>query len=475
MYGDYEAQRHWMEVALNVPVKDWYRDTLDNDISYWGLDYPPLSGYVSWLFGNIVAFIEPDAVRLTSSRGFENEVSRSAMRFTVLIGDLLVFFPGLVISSFCISRASKGFSKKEVRDAVQKATAVVAFCGTLPALILIDHGHFQYNGISLGLFLLSISCFLCEMESFGAAFFCISIYFKHMGLYYGLALFFYLAGRMVNVLKVHGVLQAMFFALKVLLSIATVTIISFGPWLSEWRLMLEVLSRLFPVSRGLYEDKVSNVWCSISVIFKLNRVLEPEALFSFCGMVTLIASLPFCLAVAVRPSQRRLMLAAGGCALSAYLFSYQVHEKQILIPLIPVSLVFGTYPLLSTWMSLVATFSIFPLLVREGLVVAYGATLAIHCAIISFIPFFRPSEQTRVMRLLELLAALVGVGLNLSLLVGSPPLRAPDLFVLLNTIYACCHLCLMYVVLLYIIWMETDLENLGSSSSPTGLELSGNT
>ncbi|XP_073999633.1 dolichyl pyrophosphate Man9GlcNAc2 alpha-1,3-glucosyltransferase-like [Rhodnius prolixus] len=23
MYGDYEAQRHWMEVTVNLPVKEW--------------------------------------------------------------------------------------------------------------------------------------------------------------------------------------------------------------------------------------------------------------------------------------------------------------------------------------------------------------------------------------------------------------------------------------------------------------------
>lgn len=23
-YGDYEAQRHWMEITLNLPAKDWY-------------------------------------------------------------------------------------------------------------------------------------------------------------------------------------------------------------------------------------------------------------------------------------------------------------------------------------------------------------------------------------------------------------------------------------------------------------------
>lgn len=28
MYGDYEAQRHWMEITFNLPVKDWYEQKI---------------------------------------------------------------------------------------------------------------------------------------------------------------------------------------------------------------------------------------------------------------------------------------------------------------------------------------------------------------------------------------------------------------------------------------------------------------
>ena len=33
--GDFEAQRHWMELTLHLPVGDWYW----YDLPYWGLDY----------------------------------------------------------------------------------------------------------------------------------------------------------------------------------------------------------------------------------------------------------------------------------------------------------------------------------------------------------------------------------------------------------------------------------------------------
>ena len=47
LYGDYEAQRHWMEITRHLPVEQWY----NYDLQYWGLDYPPLTAYVSWLCG----------------------------------------------------------------------------------------------------------------------------------------------------------------------------------------------------------------------------------------------------------------------------------------------------------------------------------------------------------------------------------------------------------------------------------------
>ena len=38
IHGDFEAQRHWMEVTYNLPIGDWYRNTADNNLQYWGLD-----------------------------------------------------------------------------------------------------------------------------------------------------------------------------------------------------------------------------------------------------------------------------------------------------------------------------------------------------------------------------------------------------------------------------------------------------
>lgn len=49
MHGDYEAQRHWMEITTKLPMSQWYF----YDLQYWGLDYPPLTAYHSWLLGKM--------------------------------------------------------------------------------------------------------------------------------------------------------------------------------------------------------------------------------------------------------------------------------------------------------------------------------------------------------------------------------------------------------------------------------------
>ena len=66
--------------------------------------------------------------------------------------------------------------------------------------------------------------------------------------------------------------------------------------------MLQVLHRLFPFSRGLYEDKVANVWCTASVIVKLWRWMTLQSLMSMAAVSTLVATLPSCVHLLFNPT-----------------------------------------------------------------------------------------------------------------------------------------------------------------------------
>ena len=64
-------------------------ETPTNPLGYWGLDYPPLSAYQSWLCALYMHWIDPASVALESSRGYESDSSKRGMRFTVLAADML--------------------------------------------------------------------------------------------------------------------------------------------------------------------------------------------------------------------------------------------------------------------------------------------------------------------------------------------------------------------------------------------------
>ena len=96
MFGDYEAQRHWMELTNALPVKEWYF----YDLQYWGLDYPPLTAYHMKLCGYIGKFINPDWFQFEKSRGYESFESKTYMRATVFFSDFLIFIPGIILYVF---------------------------------------------------------------------------------------------------------------------------------------------------------------------------------------------------------------------------------------------------------------------------------------------------------------------------------------------------------------------------------------
>ena len=47
MFGDFEAQRHWLEITNNLDISNWYINTTNNDLQYWGLGNL-ISKYISF-------------------------------------------------------------------------------------------------------------------------------------------------------------------------------------------------------------------------------------------------------------------------------------------------------------------------------------------------------------------------------------------------------------------------------------------
>lgn len=445
LFGDYEAQRHWMELTIHLPPREWYR----YDLNYWGLDYPPLTAYVSWLCGIIGAWLDPNWFALDNSRGIETNGSKVYMRATVFTCDMLVFVPAalLFVHTWQKNRSTK--------------TQQVALLTLLlqPGLLLIDFGHFQYNSVMLGLTLLSLCGFAAGLDLLGAVCFVLSLGFKQMALYYAPAIGCYLLAKC---LFLDFRTSARLFVQLGLVTIASFAIL-FLPWLPPFApisAILDPVSRIFPFQRGLFEDKVANFWCASNVLIKWRMWMSAPTLIKLSAGLTAVGFLP--VVVTMLHTGYRLGLSANvneaagestsgpapvlsllpyallTSSMSFFLFSFQVHEKTILIPLLPLSLLLSgaaqnsfTFKL-GALVNNVAVFSMWPLLKRDGLALQYFVHLALWNKTIGHSPW--GLRQKSVMDYLSLAFYAGAILLHIFEYFLPPPDHLPDIYPVLNVL-----------------------------------------
>lgn len=401
MHGDYEAQRHWMEITTQLPISQWYF----HDLEWWGLDYPPLTAYHSWLLGRIGGFINDSWFALHNSRGSDDPTLKVFMRATVIISEYLIYVPAAVIFV-------RRFTKLQ---GVTTWTASIALTAILmqPGTILVDHVHFQYNTVMLGFVMATMSSALAGRYMWSCVFFVLALGFKQMALYYAPAIFAYLLGvcifPRINIARFLGIaiVTASSFALLLLpvvlgalydahrgidarpdlfghfAPLPIFTEYSFKINYKAWyypifQQLAQVIHRVFPFARGLFEDKVANFWCALNVVVKL-RKYPSELLQRASLLATLIAITPPCFVIFVKPKKELLPLALATTAWAFFLFSFQVHEKSVLLPLMPMTCILAAKHGLNkntrAWVgfaNILGAWTMFPLLQRVDLRVPYS-------------------------------------------------------------------------------------------------------
>lgn len=176
-----------MELTSNTPTSEWYMATPSNNLTYWRIDYPPMTAYHSWIMGVISMIYEPDSMKLVESHGYETETHKFYMRMTVLVNDLIFFFVG----SLCFAY----LDLKKYNFYIKWISLTLIFMA--PPNILIDHGHFQYNCVILGLTLLGV--YFCSKDylAIGSILFTCALNFKQMAFYYAFTFFAFILGRII--------------------------------------------------------------------------------------------------------------------------------------------------------------------------------------------------------------------------------------------------------------------------------------
>ncbi|OWK04638.1 ALG6 [Cervus elaphus hippelaphus] len=199
------------------------------------------------------------------------------------------------------------------------------------------------------------------------------------------------------------------------------------PFFTEREQTLQVLRRLFPVD-------LANIWCSFSVFLKIRDILPHhiQIMISFC--FTFLSLLPACIKLTLHPSPKGFRFTLVSCALSFFLFSFQVHEKSILL----VSLML-------------------PLLLKDELLMPSVVTVMaffIACAT-SFSIFEKTSEEELQLKCFStsfLMSVITMILLTMMTVTLDPPQKLPDLFSVLVCFVSCLHF-LFFLVYFNIIIM----------------------
>ncbi|RZC33471.1 Alg6 Alg8 domain containing protein [Asbolus verrucosus] len=481
LYGDYEAQRHWMEITTNLPINRWYKNSEDNNLTYWGLDYPPLTAYHMFLCGKVAEFLNKNYTKLHDSRGHESEEHKLFMRYTVLAADLLVYVPAL-IAFYATTPKTK---EKKLKQKPLSGSLSTILALLYPGIILIDHGHFQYNCVSLGFAIFATIFVLHKCNIAASICFCVALNYKQMELYHALPFFMYLLSSCVP--KPGQTASSSFIKLaKIALTVIISFLVIWSPFLFDLDDFLAVLQRQFPIDRGVFEDKVSNFWCALNVFYKLKLRFSNYEMMRICLFATISTVFPSSFDLFLRPSSKKFVVALINSSLAFFLFSFQVHEKTILLVAVPVLLYFPQKPFVCFWFLCISVFSMLPLLYKDGLIIATIALMLFY--IISFRVsiehFYRNSlnasdgfaeyyrsllhvlldveyNKATQMDILKvtykqiiknkealknfafhvmMMASLIGcLLLSFILLVFDPPDRYPDLFPLLISVYSALH------------------------------------
>jgi alpha-1,3-glucosyltransferase len=383
---DFDVHRNWLAITHQLPLSEWYFDDV-NGTTVHTLDYPPNFAYFEWTLANnpMTQMILPEHDRclqlLPDSDNDPSDACVAFQRSTVILSDLVLWI-GAYIACHAMHHKSIG-----------KATISFLLIVFNPGLLWLDHIHFQYNGMMLGILLASLGLLMrgnnstADSPSYhfchlgGAALYAILVNFKHLYLPLGPLYLFYLL-KTYCLDSSSGSNRLLMDRFLMLATITGGTLLV--PWIpfllqeNPKEQILQILSRLFPFGRGLVHDYwAANVWALYLLADKVVQFLSgrtsllplyhlPEPSPAHCALLLLVSLLPGLYLVWTRPNNNtKLIQAVVYCSLCAFMLAYHVHEKAILTALVPMTLLIehdAIQNFLFSQVSIFGLLGLFPLL-----------------------------------------------------------------------------------------------------------------
>lgn len=317
---------------------------------------------------------------------YKSQLTILFQRLSVVVVDAL-----LAVASYNLASL---FSSTFSRKVGYFLTAFVS----LP-LLLVDHIHFQYNGLLFGILLLTVYFSEKKQSLLITLSFSSLVLMKHLFVpfapIFGIVILSLLFSKGIT-------LKSTLLLFLCCLVAVTMLTFAFGPFLYTGGLvqLQQIFLRLFPFGRGLIHAYwAANFWgfyCFLDKIclfivrrlFKLSVSLDLDKFNSSSGIVGTyaLAFLPqieagTCLVIVIlfscfpaililwrNPSKKHLLRALVFSSLSSFMFGYHVHEKAIMIPIILQGFLCQQTEL-DAWMFIILTstgiVSLFPLIPGE--------------------------------------------------------------------------------------------------------------
>ena len=197
--------------------------------SPWTLDYPPFFAWFEYLLSLAARHVDPAMLQI-DNLDYASWRTVLFQRFTVIITDLVLFLG-------CKSLAEalpKGQGGRHSR-----ASTLTLLIMTNAGLLMVDHVHFQYNGLLTGVLLLTIASLARDRVVSAAVWFSVLLHMKHIYLYYAPAVGIYMLRSHCFQSTREGRIVWRSFSLFRLLSLAVVVLatsaLSLVPFIQVWK------------------------------------------------------------------------------------------------------------------------------------------------------------------------------------------------------------------------------------------------
>ena len=413
---DFDVHRNWLAITRQLDISQWYWNDV-NGRTVHTLDYPPAFALFEYILSNnrITDYVLPPGDRcLELLPDTDNDPSEACV----------VFQRSTVILSDCVLWAGSYFACRAYHYRVPTEVAVTSFLLIVfnPALLWLDHIHFQYNGMIIGVLMTSLGCLMMGNNVAivstehatrqpiayhlyhlgGAAFFALLLNLKHLYLPLAPLMFCYLMERYCLSPGVHPVKKRKEFLPEKFLIMGLVGgSVLVAPWIPflkdttyrKWH-VVQMLKRLFPFGRGLVHDYwAGNVWAMytfanrvlVAVIRRLVPMLKPfssglanrleglhlpEPSPLMCAVILFLTIIPGLQMASVHLTNKKLIESVVYVSFCTFMLAYHVHEKAILTTLIPLTLLVeprrhGQYYNVLFWhIAVWGLLGLFPLLFR---------------------------------------------------------------------------------------------------------------